>query len=93
MSMLSESFADCNNFAFLALVNPCVFKQWRNGVPSDRLQSFKCKCGPLFHIKSLKTQLLCIYNDPNFHKNSPLEILQYIYKCGLEINVAEAISH
>ena len=27
MSMLSERFADCRNFAFLDLVNPCMFKK------------------------------------------------------------------
>jgi len=26
MSMLSERFVDCKNFAFLDLVNPCIFK-------------------------------------------------------------------
>ena len=37
MSMLSERFADCKNFAFLDLVNPCIFKQLRKGVPPDML--------------------------------------------------------
>ena len=40
---------------------------------------------------SIYHQLLFIYNDPDFHKDSPLEILQYIYKCGLETSVPEAI--
>ena len=91
MSMLSERFADCKNFAFLDLVNPCIFTQWRKGVPPDMLQSLKCKYGPLFHIQSLENQLRFIYNDPDFHKSSPLEVLQYIYKCGLETSVPEAV--
>ena len=73
MSMLSERFADCRNFAFLDLVNPCMFKKWRKGVPRDMLQSLKCKYGPFFHIQSLENQLLFIYNDPDFHKDSPLK--------------------
>ena len=54
MSMLSEKFADCKNFAFMDLVSPCIVKQWRKGVPPDMLQSLKCKYGPLFHIQSLE---------------------------------------
>ena len=90
MAMLSERFAHCKNFAFLDPVNPCIFTQWRKGVPPDMLQSLKCKYGPLFHIQSLENQLRFIYNDLDLHKNSPLEILQYIYKCGLETSVPEA---
>ena len=91
MSILSERFAECKNFAFLDLVNPCIFKQWRKGVPPDMLQSLKCKYGPLFHIQSLEHQLLFIYNDPDCHKESPLEILQYIYICGLKTSIPEAV--
>ena len=89
--MLSERFADCKNFAFLDLVNPCIFTQWRNGVPPDMPQSLKCRYGILFHIQSIENQLCFIYNDPDFHKSSPLEVLQYIYKCGLETSVPEAV--
>ena len=89
--MLSERFADCKNFAFLGLVNPFVFKQWRKGVPPDMLQPLKCKYGPLSYTQSLGNQLLFINNDTNFHKDSPPEILQYIYKCGLETRVPEAV--
>ena len=60
-------------------------------MPLDLLQSLRCKYGPLFHIQSLKNQLLFIYNDPDFHKDSPLEALQYIYKCGLETSIPEAV--
>ena len=54
MSMLSERFVDCKSFAFLDLVNPCIFKQWRKGVPPDMLQSLKCKYGPLSIFNHLK---------------------------------------
>ena len=91
ISMLSERFAECKNFAFLDLVNPCIFKQWRKGVTPDMLQFLKRKYGPLVHIQSLENQLLVIYHDPDFHKDSPLEILQYIYKCGLETSIPEAV--
>ena len=91
MSMLSKRFADCKNFVFLELLNLCIFKQWRKGVPPDMLQSLKCKYGPRLHIQSLENQLLFIYNDPDFHIDSPLEILQYIYKCGLETSIPEAV--
>ena len=90
--MLSERFADCKNFAFLDLVNPCIFKQWRKGVLTDMFQSLKCKYGPFFHIQSLENQLLFIYNDPDFHKDSPLQILQYIYQCGLETSIPESVN-
>ena len=91
MSMLPEKFAECKNFAFLDLVNPFIFKQWRKEVPPDMFQPLKCKYGPLFHTQSLENQLLFIYNDTDFHKDSPLEILQYIYKCGLETSIPEAV--
>ena len=91
ISMLSERFADCKSFAFLDLVNHCIFKQCRKGVPPDMLQFLKCKYGPFFHIQSLENQFLFIYHDPGFHIDSPLEILQYIYKCGLETSIPEAV--
>ena len=55
------------------------------------LQFLKCKSGPLFHIQSPENQLLFIYHDHDFQKDSPLEILQYICKCGLEASIAEAV--
>ena len=39
----------------------------------------------------LDNQFLFVYNGPDFHKDSPLEILHYIYKCGLETGVPEAV--
>ena len=39
----------------------------------------------------LDNQFLFVYNGPDFHKDSPLEILHYIYKCGLETSVPEAV--
>ena len=67
MSMLSERFADCKKFAFLDLVNCCIFTQQRTGVPPDMLQSLQCMYVPLFQIQSLEIELLVIYNDPDFH--------------------------
>ena len=90
MSMLSERFTDCRKFACLDLVDPCIVKQWRKGVPPV-LQLLKCKSGPLFRRQSLKNELLFIYNYPDFYKDSALEILQYIYKCDLETSVPEAV--
>ena len=90
--MLSERFADCDSFAFLDLVNPCIFKEWRKRVPPDMLQSLKSRYGPPLNINSREDQLLFIYNEPDFHNDSPLEILYYIYKCGLETSVPEAVS-
>ena len=59
--MLAERFVDCDSCAFLDLVNPCIFKQWRTKVPQDMLQSLKSKYGPLFNISSFESQLLFIY--------------------------------
>ena len=89
--MFSERFADGDGFASLDLVNPCVLKQWRKKVLPDMLQSLKNKYCPLFKTISLESQLLFIYNESNFHKDSPLEILHYIYKCGLETRVPDAV--
>ena len=89
--MLSERFAYCNSFAFLDFVNPCIFKQRRKGVPPDMLYSLNSRYGPLCNIKSLENQLPFLYNDPNFHHDSRLEIMHYIYKCGLETSIPEAV--
>ena len=60
-------------------------------MPSDMLQALNSKYGPLFNSQSLENQLLFIYNDPDFRKDSPLEILHYIYKYGLETSIPEAV--
>ena len=54
-------------------------------------QSLKAKYGPLFHIQSFENELLFIYNDTDFHKDNPLELLQYIYKYALETSVPEVV--
>ena len=89
--MLTERFADCQTFAFLDLVNPHIFKQWRRCVPPDMILCLKSKYGALFDIQSLENQLLFLYNDPDFHKESPIEILKYIYECNLERSVPEVV--
>ena len=51
----------------------------------DMLLCLKSKYSALFDIQSLENQLLFLYNDPDFHKESPFEMLQYIYQCNLEL--------
>ena len=60
-------------------------------MPSDMLQALNSKYGPLFNTQSLENQLLFIYNDPDFHKDSTLEVLHYIYKRDLKTSVPEAV--
>ena len=57
----------------------------------DVFQSLKSKYSPFFNLNSLENQLLFIYIEPDLHKDSPLEILHYIYKCGLITIVPEAV--
>ena len=90
-NMLTERFADCQNFEFLDLVNPNLFSQWKNKVPAAKLEMLKSKYGPLFNISNLESQLIFIYKDTDFHKESPVALLQFIYNFNLEASIPEVV--
>ena len=81
---MEERFADFKKFSFLDLVNPKLFPQWKGKVPTDMLVSLKNAYGPLFTFlpfyKVFESQLLFLYKDKDFYKESPTEILEYIFK-------------
>eukprot|EP00795_Rhopilema_esculentum_P008629 gene8629-14641_t len=91
LAMLNDRFADCQSFEFLDLVNPVFFKNWKESVPNSKLLCLKAKYGPLFDMSSLESQLLFIYKDSDFHKESPTELLHYIYFYNLHPSLPEAV--
>jgi len=91
ISMMQERFQDCRNFAFLDLVNPNLFSQWKDKVPTDLLSLLKLKYGPLFNMNMLESQLIFIYRDGDFYKESSAEVLDYIYSVHLETSLPEAV--
>ena len=46
--MLQEQFLDFKDFAFLDLVNPHCFINWKNGIPTEKLELLEKIYGPLF---------------------------------------------
>ena len=82
--MLQEQFLDLKDFAFLDLVNPHYFINWKNSVPVEKLELLERRYGPLFKLSLLKQQLLFIYRDSDFHKASSQELLDYINNLNLQ---------
>ena len=91
ISMMQERFQDCRNFAFLDLVNPNLFSQWEDKVPTDLLNRLKLKYGPLFNMNMLESQLIFIYSDGDLYKESSAEVLDYIYSVHLETSLPGAV--
>ena len=56
--MLQEQFLDFTDFAFLDLVNPHCFINWKNGVPAEKLELLEKIYGPLFKLSLHEQQLL-----------------------------------
>ena len=52
--MMEERFANCKKFSFLDLVNPKLFPQWKDKIPSDMLVSLKSAYCPLFDLQFLR---------------------------------------
>ena len=82
--MLSDRLLDIENLEFLDFANPNFFSMWKNKVPSTTLNTLMTSYGPLFTFPDLESQLLFIYKDKEFHKDSTSELLEYIYKCNLQ---------
>ena len=89
--MLCERFNDAESFLFLDLVNPKVFIQWKESVPNDKIQQLKDKYGPLFDIPKLVSQLLFVYQDHDFVKENPMELLEYIYHINIQQCIPECV--
>ena len=82
--MLQEQFLDLEDFAFLDLVNPHCFINWKNGVPAEKLDLLEKIHGPPFKLSLHEQQLLFIHRDSNFHKASSQELLDYINNLNLQ---------
>ena len=87
--MLQERFHDIKDFAFLDLVNPHCFINWKNSVPAEKLELLERRYGPLFKLSELKQQLLFIHRDSDFHKATFQELLDYINNLNLQTCFSE----
>ena len=87
--MLQERFHDLRDFAFLDLVNPHCFINWKNSVPAEKLELLERRYGPLFKLSLLKQQLLFIYRDSDLHKATSQEPLDYINNLNLQTCFSE----
>ena len=88
---MNDQFADIKNFEFLNLVNPNFFSMWKTKMPSGKLDKLMTSYGPLFNTLDLESQLLFIYKDRDFNKESATELLQYIYNFSLQYSLPEAV--
>ena len=79
VGMLNERFQHLQSFTFLDLVNPKAGK-----VPSNKIDLLKEKYGPLFDIPMLESQLKFIHMDTDFHKETSMAILQYIFQLNIQ---------
>ena len=82
--MLQERFHDLKDFAFLDLVNPHCFINWKNSVPAETLELLEKIYGPHIKLSLLEQQLLFIHRDSDFHKASSQELLDYINNLNLQ---------
>ena len=91
VGMLNERFQDLQSFAFLDLVNPKLFRSFEGKVPSNRIDLLKERYGPLFDISMLESQLKFIYMDTDFHKETSMAILQYIFQLNIQSSLPEVV--
>ena len=90
-AMLAERFSGREDFEFLDLVNPNFFRRYQGKVPANKLKLLSSKYGPLFNISMLESQLVFVYRDPDFQKESAMELLEYIYDFNLEPSIMEVV--
>ena len=86
---LDERFDGIKEFAFLDLVNPIFFPQWQKEFPTEKVQLMNSKYDGLFNVSSLKHELQFIYSDDDFCKDTPMELLQYLYSNNLHLCLPE----
>ena len=78
-------------FEFLGLVNPKAFSTWNGVAPPEKFNILKEMYGNLFDLPMLKSQLIFIHNDKDFHKESRNEVLKYIFQFNLQSSLQEAV--
>ncbi len=91
VGMLNERFQDLQSFTFLDLVNPKLFRSFEGKVPSNKIDLLKERYGPLFDIPILESQLKFIYMDTDFHKETSMAILQYIFQLNIQSSLPEVV--
>ena len=82
--MLQERFLDLKDFAFVDLVNPHCFINWKNGDPAEKLELLEKINGPLFKRSLIEQQLLFIHRDSDFHKATSQELKDSIQNLKLQ---------
>ena len=91
VAMCNERFSDAESFSFLDLVNPKFFNQWENAVLQEKILQLREKYGPLFDIPKLQSQLQFVYQDKDFQKETPAELLRYIFSINMQDCVPEFV--
>ena len=84
VGMIEKHFHDVDSFSFLDLINPKIFPQWADGVPTDKIQLLTEKYGTLFNIPNLQSQLAFVYKDKDSQKDNSMELLKYIFKVNVQ---------
>ena len=82
--MLQERFLDLKDFAFLDLVNPHCFINWKNSVPAEKLELLEKIYSPHIKLSLLEQQLLFIHRDSDFYRASSQELLDYMNNLNLQ---------
>ena len=78
--MLQEQFLDFKDFAFLDLVNPHCFINWKNSIPAEKFEHIWSS----FKLSLFKQQLLFAHRDSEFNKARLQELLDYINNLNLQ---------
>ena len=89
--MLIERFQDRKSFQFVDLINPKLFRTWEGKVPSNKTDLLEQRYGPLFDMPMLQSQLIFLYRDEDFHKESSMELLKYIFQFNLQSCLSEVV--
>ena len=60
-------------------------------MPQEKILQLREKYGPLFDIPKLQSQLQFVYQDKDFQKETPTELLQYIFCINMQDCVPEFV--
>ena len=60
-------------------------------MPQEKILLLRDKYGPLFDIPKLQSQLQFVYQDQDFLKETPTELLQYIFSVNMQDCVPEFV--
>ena len=81
--MLQEQFLDLKDFAFLELVNPHCFINWKNGVPAEYFELLERYMVLFLNFLCLNSNF-SLFRDSDFHKAGSQELLDYISNLNLQ---------